>query len=448
MKKSDLFSMALQNLKNRKTRTKLTVVGVVIGTCAIVIMVSIGIGIDKMVTSQYESDSSLNKITVYGVSGDRDENAEPLPFNDSAVEYMQKLDHVKMVVPTLNIGEYATVTRGRYSYQWGTIKGIDFDAMEEMGYSLTEGSFANADKKNTVFFGKQAVTNFSDAQGNQVKYKYDENYELTECEIDPMRDTFFISPVINSNDESGNMQASEAAAPQRIRIGGVLKQDYKVDYETSSGIYVDIGLAKELKKQYDKLNTGPKTSLEYGEIYVYVDKMENVKAVQEAIQDKGFGCYSDEEDLEYTKKVMMVVQLVLGAIGAISMFVAAFGISNTMVMSVYERTKEIGIMKVLGCDIKDIKALFLYEAGTIGFMGGTIGMIISYIVSIAANIVAKLVVHSMGDMQEDMLICVSSIPPWLAVSGILFSVLIGVVAGLSPAKRSVKVSALTAIHNE
>ena len=93
---------------------------------------------------------------------------------------------------------------------------------------------------------------------------------------------------------------------------------------------------------------------------------------------------------------MMVVQLVLGAIGAISMFVAAFGISNTMVMSVYERTKEIGIMKVLGCDIKDIKSLFLYEAGTIGFMGGTIGIIISYIISITANLIARAVVNSFG----------------------------------------------------
>ena len=68
MKKSDLFAMAIQNLKNRKTRTKLTVIGVVIGTCAIVIMVSIGVGIDKTVTAQYESDSTLNKISVYAAA--------------------------------------------------------------------------------------------------------------------------------------------------------------------------------------------------------------------------------------------------------------------------------------------------------------------------------------------------------------------------------------------
>lgn len=94
---------------------------------------------------------------------------------------------------------------------------------------------------------------------------------------------------------------------------------------------------------------------------------------------------------------MRVVQLILGAIGAVSMFVAAFGISNTMVMSVFERTKEIGIMKVLGCDIKDIKDMFLYEAGIIGLFGGTIGIIISYIISIIANLVAKKVMSGMID---------------------------------------------------
>ena len=165
------------------------------------------------------------------------------------------------------------------------------------------------------------------------------------------------------------------------------------------------------------------------------------------LEEKGFSSYSDDEELEYTKKIMLAVQLVLGAIGAISMFVAFFGISNTMVMSVMERTKEIGVMKVLGCELKDIKAMFLYEAGTIGLIGGTIGLIISYILSLIANGVARLVMGSMNS-GEDFYVCVSSIPPWLAILGIGFAVGVGVVAGLSPAKRSVKVSALTAIHNE
>lgn len=447
MKKSDLFLMALRNLRNRKTRTKLTVIGVVIGTCAIVIMVSIGIGIDKMITAQYQADSSLNKITVYGTDSEPDEGETALPFNDKAVEYIKSIENVKMVVPSIYIGDSVVVSRGKYKLQWVNIKGIDLASMEAMGYTLKEGSFAGADKSNTVYFGENVVTNFVDNQGNSVKYRFDEDYNIIDCEIDPMKDIFFIEPAVYSENGEG-VYSTAAVTPKRIRVGGVLKRDYSIDYETDYGIYIDIDTAIDLLQQYNKLNSVHGNDFTYSEIEVFVDNMDHVESVQKVLKEKGFGCYSDKEELEYTKKVMMAVQLVLGAIGAISMFVAAFGISNTMVMSVYERTKEIGIMKVLGCDIDDIKRLFLYEAGAIGLMGGTIGVFISVIVSIIANVVARAVVTSMGEMDEGMLICVSSVPLWLIFSGILFSVLVGVLAGLSPAKRSVKVSALTAIHNE
>lgn len=448
MKKSDLFSMAIQNLKNRKTRTRLTVIGVVIGTCAIVIMVSIGIGIDKMITSQYESDSALCKITVHGIDPEKTKGKE-IPFDDSAVEYFKGIDNVKLVSPTLDVSEYVSISRGKYNNGWGTVKAIDFDSMPAIGYTLTEGSFDNIDKRNTLFFGKSSMTTFTDAQGNQAKYKYDENYEIIESEIDLMKDVFSIAPKITASNDNGYMDyAPQTGNAKKIKAAGILKADNSVDYETSQGIYIDLELGKELMRESRTLSNQPASKFQYFEINVYVDNMQNVKAVKEQLQDNGFYCYSDDDEIEYTKKIMMVVQLVLGGIGAISMFVAAFGISNTMVMSVFERTKEIGIMKVLGCDIKDIKAMFLYEAGTIGLLGGTIGIIISYILSISANAVARLVASSMDIGELGIKVCVSSIPFWLAAAGILFSVMIGVIAGLSPAKRSVKISALTAIHNE
>lgn len=455
MKKSDLFLMAIQNLKNRKTRTRLTVIGVIIGTCAIVIMVSIGIGIDKTVTSQYESNSTLSKITVYGIAdeteGNGSEGSDSMPFDDSAVEYFKGIENVKMVMPMFEASEYVNIERGKYCFQ-SSVMAIDFDLMEKIGYELKEGSFENADKRGTVFFGQSSVTNFMDAQGNIVKYKYDEDYNITDCEIDLMKDNITISPKINTIAEEGTYSQPSASSslvtPQRVKVAGVLKQNYRIDYNTDYAAYIDLSYAKELMRQSRMLsNTRGNNKFSYSEIDVFVDSMQNVAAVKETLQNKGFSCYSDDEELEYTKKVMKIVQLVLGGIGAISMFVAAFGISNTMVMSVYERTKEIGIMKVLGCDLKDIKKMFLYEAGTIGFLGGAIGMLISYILSIIANLVARAVAANM-QIGEDITVCVSSIPPWLAILGILFSVLVGVIAGLAPAKRSVNVSALTAIHNE
>ena len=90
MKKSDLFAMAWENLRNRKTRTRLTIAGVVVGTCAIIIMVSIGVGIDKMITSQYQSDSTLNKITVYPM-GD---------YTNDSGEVQKAVSYTHLTLPT------------------------------------------------------------------------------------------------------------------------------------------------------------------------------------------------------------------------------------------------------------------------------------------------------------------------------------------------------------
>lgn len=446
MKKSDLFLMALKNLKDRKTRTKLTVIGVVIGTCAIIIMVSIGVGIDKMITSQIKQSASLNKITIHNSSDlPSSDEEKKLPFNDTAVEYIGKIDHVATVVPTATIDEYVKLKRGKYSLRWG-IKAIDFDKMEKMGYELENGSFSKIDKKNTILFGKSSITNFVDVQDKAVKFKYDKDYNIIDCEIKPLKDVFYLAPIVPN--ENGDKPIELTNSQKKVRGGAVLKGNRSIDVSTDQSVFIDMSVAKELYNIRQKATNGPKKDFEYSEMTVIVDDISNVDYVKEQLSKSGFVTSSADSELAGVKKIMTIVQLVLAAIGAISMFVAAFGISNTMVMSVFERTKEIGIMKVLGCELKDIKAIFLYEAGTIGFIGGTIGLGISYVVSIIANLIAKIVMKSMADGAVDFTVCVSSIPWWLAICGILFSVVIGVLAGISPANRSVKVSALTAIHNE
>ena len=87
MKKSDLISIAWQNLRNRRTRTRLTICGVVVGTCAIIIMLSIGLGIDKMITDQYKSNSSITKISVYSMAMEENDGQAP-PFDDSADNFL------------------------------------------------------------------------------------------------------------------------------------------------------------------------------------------------------------------------------------------------------------------------------------------------------------------------------------------------------------------------
>lgn len=466
MKKSDIFAMAWQNLRNRKTRTRLTIAGVVIGTCAIIIMVSIGIGIDKMITSQYEQDSTLNKITVYSMGDYTNDSTgkvqEAMPFDESAVNYFSKLDNVKTVVPTLEISQYANIAHGKYTYS-GSVYGIPLKEMEMLGYKTEQGDFKKYGERNACFFGKDIIQYFSDVQGNSPKYKYDENYNISESEFDFMKDTFTISAKNqqgsddssnyappnddNNNDNNTDSKNQTAGGTQKLNVIGTLKQTSN-DYEASNAIFIDLDRAKQLVSESNRLSSVKNYKLSYSSINVYCDDTKSVSEVKQEIQNKGYSCSTDDEGLQEQKKVMRIVQLILGAIGGVSMFVAAFGISNTMVMSVFERTKEIGIMKVLGCDIRDIKDIFLYEAGIIGMFGGVIGIIISYIISIIANLIAGKVMSSMVDTSMGMKICVSSIPWWLAILGIAFSVGVGVLAGLSPANKSVKVSALTAIHNE
>lgn len=466
MKKSDIFAMAWQNLRNRKTRTRLTIAGVVIGTCAIIIMVSIGIGIDKMITSQYKQDSTLNKITVYSMGDYTNDSTgevqEAMPFDESAVNYFSKLDNVKTVVPTLEISQYVNIAHGKYNYS-GSVYGIPLKEMEMLGYKTEQGDFKKYGERNACFFGKDIIQYFSDVQGNSPKYKYDENYNISESEFDFMKDTFTISAKNqqgsddssnyappnddNNNDNNTDSKNQTAGGTQKLNVIGTLKQTSN-DYEASNAIFIDLDRAKQLVSESNRLSSVKNYKLSYSSINVYCDDTKSVSEVKQEIQNKGYSCSTDDEGLQEQKKVMRIVQLILGAIGGVSMFVAAFGISNTMVMSVFERTKEIGIMKVLGCDIRDIKDIFLYEAGIIGMFGGVIGIIISYIISIIANLIAGKVMSSMVDTSMGMKICVSSIPWWLAILGIAFSVGVGVLAGLSPANKSVKVSALTAIHNE
>ena len=159
------------------------------------------------------------------------------------------------------------------------------------------------------------------------------------------------------------------------------------------------------------------------------------------------------------QKRFAMIQGALGGIGGISLLVAAIGITNTMIMSIYERTREIGVMKVIGASLKDIRSLFLYEAANIGLIGGILGTILSVILSITINFFyAKLKVGGNMGMGMNMNMYadninqttpyISYIPIWLIFFGILFSTIIGVLSGYIPAKKAMSLSALESLRND
>ena len=226
-------------------------------------------------------------------------------------------------------------------------------------------------------------------------------------------------------------------------------EDYN---EYSYSVYVDLNKLKEQLKQIFKKNPIPGQPVNkkgkpynyfvYEQAVVNVDDMENVKEVQQQLIGMGFEASSRMDWLESSQKQSNMVQAVLGGIGAVSLFVAAIGIANTMMMSIYERTKEIGVLKVLGCAMGNIRSMFLIEAGFIGFMGGIIGLLLSYGVS---GIVNRFLAPGLTDGMTSR---ISMIPPWLALAAVVFAVFIGMLAGFFPAQRAMKLSPLAAIRNE
>jgi ABC-type antimicrobial peptide transport system permease subunit len=139
----------------------------------------------------------------------------------------------------------------------------------------------------------------------------------------------------------------------------------------------------------------------------------------------------------------------LSIIGAVSLFVAAIGIANTMIMAIYERTREIGVMKVIGASLRDIKWLFLIESALIGLIGGMLGVGLSYLLSHALNTWDIAVFQQMfAYMDEQESSIVSVITPWLSGLALGFAAMVGLVSGYCPARRAMRLSALTAIRTE
>jgi ABC-type antimicrobial peptide transport system permease subunit len=230
-------------------------------------------------------------------------------------------------------------------------------------------------------------------------------------------------------------------------------ENYEYDYYC----YMDINYFRTLYKKYIntlKAEDRKKATAAidtYERIKITVDNINNVTKVQDKIEELGYQTSSLAMYLDSMQQTSNMLQMVLGGIGAIAMLVSAINIANTMIMSIYERTKEIGIMKVLGCFIFDIKKLFLFEAGMIGLIGGVIGIILSYIASWAINKFGQPIFKSLlsTNYMYDMTTAkFSEIPFWLPLVAAGFAMFIGIVSGYYPASRATKISAIEAMKTE
>lgn len=432
MRVTDVLSMAFLNLWRRKFRAFLTVLGMVIGVASIVVMVSLGIGIREATVESFAGTGSLTTIRVnrysyretssgYGTSTETD-------LNSKSVQSFGKLPGVTAVMPLVTAS--GILKSGQYVSDV-YIAGIDLDVAEEFGITLGTGEFPTGrhGSKYELAVGCWTFENFYSP--TTYRPAIDRNGSPKITESSRMQLTFDYNNIYGGSEPDEGGQTKPKGAYYGITVTGTGDPNSN---EFSYYSFMELTSFEKLLKE-NKDFTGYKAG-RYDTVLVKCADISDVKAVKAAIEDMGFGTYSLQDAVEMAEQSTQRVQYLLGAIGGVALLVAAIGITNTMMMSIFERTREIGIIKVLGCRIKNIAALFLTESAFIGLFGGALGLGISYGISFVLN---RLLVEA--GLK-------SIIPLYLSFGAVGFSILVALLAGLYPSIRAMRLSPLAAIRNE
>ncbi len=465
MKWIDILSAALNNLRRRKLRSALTMLGVVIGTAAIVVTISLGFGAEKTQLAALEAATNLRMIQVnpnygYSDSSGSTTGSRITTINDSVIRRIRSVKGVSAVTPIVNLyaGVNFTLKVGKRENPTMLVGVLpqDFAKMVD----LKSGRYFSSSTGTMEFImSEMSMMSFQDPQVpdsgvdiytlmmdklplplpkvNWLK----ENYTMTMSWEETQEDSANVSdePVIKTKD-------------YKARMVGTLPADiYDMTY--SYGAVVNLNWLKKFFKDNKALfkEMGVDTLDKYDTVNVLAKDVDSVEGVVKDLLDMGLQCYSTMDTVNTIRKQIQTMQAFLGFIGAISLLVAALSIANTMMMSIYERTREIGVMKVLGCKLGNIRMMFLSEAAYIGIFGGALGLVVSYSLSYALNTVDWLQQLASSIMQSGMFTeegaTVSIIPPALAMGTWLFVVLISVGSGFYPAQRATRLSSLAAIRS-
>ncbi|MEN6637111.1 MAG: ABC transporter permease [Clostridiaceae bacterium] len=436
MSLKDMLSTAFLNLWRRKMRAFLTVLGMVIGVASIVVMVSLGIGIKQATIESFAGTGSLLTIRVnswsYVSTGNGGGSSRQKKLDKKAMSEFKKITGVDAVMPLVET--YGMLKSGRYVTD-ASILGVTKEQAEKFGITLADGKIPGSSGSNVyeIALGAWTLQNFYNPDNGRQAVDKNGNSKITADSRIQL--TFDYRAISNQ----GQVQPDPAPGEKVIPLGDFYKLNVvgTMDQGNNDFSYYCIMDATQLEKlaKANKDFTNYNSS-SYQTVLVKCANIEDVKPVKTAITEMGYGTYSLQDAVEMAEKSTQNVQYQLGAIGGVALLVAAIGIMNTMMMSIFERTKEIGIIKVLGCRIDNIAGLFLTEAAYIGLFGGALGMALSFGISALLNVFL-----ASSGMR-------SIIPAYLVFGAVGFSIIVALAAGMYPAVRAMKLSPLAAIRNE
>lgn len=398
------FLMAWASLIANKMRSILTMLGIIIGVAAVIALVSIGNGVKQDIQNSISSLGSNLLMVMPGAPrtpGVRPSVGSMKSLKVSDYEAIAKLDGVKAASPMTN-GSYVVIYQNK---NWTTsVSGVSYNYLDVNNWSMKSGRFLSEknvqNRERVAVVGKTVVKNLfgdEDPVGAEIRVK---------------NIPFRIIGVLNSKGSGamGNDQDDMVIIPYTTAMERVEGVDYL------RMIYV---VGKD-ENGIDRLQSD----------------IENLLRVRHGIKDTNlddFNIQNMNSIMETMEETTGTLTLFLGAVAAISLVVGGIGIMNIMLVSVTERTREIGVRKALGATYSVIVTQFLIEAVVISLMGGIIGIILG----IGSS---KLIGMASG------MSTVISVPT--IVMSFAFSMAIGLIFGIYPARKAAKLNPIDALHYE
>lgn len=484
----DILKLALRNLRQARLRAVLTTMGVIVGVAVIVTMVSFGLGLQRNMLDRFKALDLFNEMQVYGRSlgslaasrlnrgsgaEDRGQTRRREQFrvptrilDDAAIAEIASIPGVAYVEPSISFTVYIRANN-QVSTQFAG--GTAVPNLSTRFKEFQAGQMISSPDADEVVVSERFTRDFgfekpSDAVGKTVEFLAppSERREESKSE-DEETPNFFGIPL----DEEVPDEASAASlVAKTFRIAGVLGSEVKQGagqgglrgMMPGAAIYIPLKEARawtlahrspigevafELARRSGAL--GDVGHEGYDAAVIRVHDPVQLTSVRQRLSELGFGSFSIVDELDQIRTVFLIIDSVLGLLGGISLLVASFGIANTMIMSILERTREIGIMKAIGAEDREIKLIFFVEAAVIGLTGGVVGTLLAWGVDGLANRLAyRFVLKPQGASFVDFF----SLPPYLTVGAILFALFVSILAALYPAARAARIDPVRALRHD
>ena len=443
MKFLDLLRLIAGNLSRRKTRVALTAIGVVIGTAAVIILVSLAIGLQKNANEQLFGIGDLTQIQVSPAYGDGSIVSVPVGggggglggvsqqtklLTNSALDEIRAIPGVESVIPREYLMTGATVKYQKLEAGVNII-GVDATDVSVLGVEAAQGDAALG--RGVVVIGIMVSNNFYDPRQRPGQ----------EPPAPPALLGQQIQMIVSKWDAEGN----ETRKNLSLRVTGILSETRG---ESDWTVYMPLDQIKALNEwsQNRRINYNKEG---YSQVIVKVSNVDQVLDISDQITQLGFQAFTPQSFVQGINNFYIVLQVIFGGVGAIALLVAAIGIANTMAMSILERTREIGLMKAVGATNRDVLSIFLGEAAGIGFLGGLGGIIIGWLAGQGINVIAIVYLAGQAGQQGGVPPSIAVYTPfWLPVFALIFSTFIGMVSGLYPALRAATMIPVLALKYE